>query len=264
MAQGTLVIDHVMKIQNFFQDLENLGTSFKLNYKTAIIFYSLPQDIYGSFIVNFNMNKISVKLPELGNMLQEVEIASKKQKMEVLTTEEKPSSSRPKVKKISNDQLPSVPTEISADVPTEEQQPQEPRWSGRSVRPPTRLNLLTEEDQSVEEFHMVSDCSETDPYTYVEALKDVDSDKWKEAMRSEIDSMHSNHVWTLEALPQGVKTIGYKWIFKRKRENNKQHTTPKIYVVDPKMGSYIHGRAIERILLFSGNVTKPLLQPSQR
>ncbi|XP_043705338.1 uncharacterized protein LOC122655188 [Telopea speciosissima] len=71
MAQGTPVIDHIMKLRNLFLDLENLGTSFKLNYKTDVIFHSLPQDIYGSFIVNYNMNKFSVKLPELGNMLQE-------------------------------------------------------------------------------------------------------------------------------------------------------------------------------------------------
>ncbi|XP_043693002.1 probable calcium-binding protein CML26 [Telopea speciosissima] len=80
MAQGTSVIDHVMKMRNLFLDLKNLGTSFKLNYKTDVIFYSLPQEIYGSFIVNYNMNKLTVELPELGNMLEEVEAASKKQK----------------------------------------------------------------------------------------------------------------------------------------------------------------------------------------
>ncbi|XP_043721031.1 uncharacterized protein LOC122668549 [Telopea speciosissima] len=78
MAQGTPVIDHVMKMRNLFQESENLGTSFKLNYKTDVIFYSLPQEIYGSFIVNYNMNKLSLELPELANMLQEVEAASKK------------------------------------------------------------------------------------------------------------------------------------------------------------------------------------------
>ena len=36
-----------------------------------------------------------------------------------------------------------------------------------------------------------------DPKTYNEAISDIDSEKWLEAMRSEIDSMHSNQVWTL-------------------------------------------------------------------
>ncbi|XP_043725643.1 uncharacterized protein LOC122672213 [Telopea speciosissima] len=78
MAQGTPVIDHIIKMRNLFEDLENLGVSFKLNYKMNVIFYSLSQDIYRSFIVNYNMNKLSIELPELGNMLQEVEAASKK------------------------------------------------------------------------------------------------------------------------------------------------------------------------------------------
>ena len=35
-------------------------------------------------------------------------------------------------------------------------------------------------------------------------------------MRSEIDSMHSNQVWTLVDPPEGIVPIGCKWIFKRK------------------------------------------------
>ena len=31
-----------------------------------------------------------------------------------------------------------------------------------------------------------------DPKTYDEAMLDVDSEKWMDAMKSEIDSMHSN------------------------------------------------------------------------
>ncbi|XP_043700097.1 uncharacterized protein K02A2.6-like [Telopea speciosissima] len=86
-------------MRNLSQDLENLGTSFKMNYKTDVIFYSLPQDIYGLFIVIYNMNKRFVKLPELDNILQEVEAASKKQKVEVLTIDDKSSSFKPKGKK---------------------------------------------------------------------------------------------------------------------------------------------------------------------
>ena len=32
-----------------------------------------------------------------------------------------------------------------------------------------------------------------------------------------MDSMHSNQVWELVDLPEGVKLIGCKWIYKRKR-----------------------------------------------
>ncbi|KAL0394829.1 UNVERIFIED_CONTAM: Retrovirus-related Pol polyprotein from transposon TNT 1-94 [Sesamum latifolium] len=52
--------------------------------------------------------------------------------------------------------------------------------------------------------------------TYGEAISDVDSDKWLEAMKSKMDSMGSNQVWTLVDPPKGVRPVGYKWVYKRK------------------------------------------------
>ena len=49
-----------------------------------------------------------------------------------------------------------------------------------------------------------------DPKTYDEAILDIDFEKWLEAMRSEIDSMHSNQVWTLVDPPEGIVPIGCK------------------------------------------------------
>jgi hypothetical protein len=40
-----------------------------------------------------------------------------------------------------------------------------------------------------------------EPTNYEEALTSPDSDKWLEAMKSEIGSMHENKVWTLVDLP---------------------------------------------------------------
>ena len=45
-----------------------------------------------------------------------------------------------------------------------------------------------------------------------------DSDKWLEAMKSEIGSMYDNKVWTLVDLPNDRQAIENKWIFKRKTE----------------------------------------------
>ena len=36
-------------------------------------------------------------------------------------------------------------------------------------------------------------------------------------MKSELESMYSNNVWTLLDLPQGVKPIGCKWVYKKKK-----------------------------------------------
>ena len=38
---------------------------------------------------------------------------------------------------------------------------------------------------------------------------------WKEAIKSEIDSILQNHTLELVDLPPGSKPLGYKWIFKR-------------------------------------------------
>ncbi|KAK8590017.1 hypothetical protein V6N12_024403 [Hibiscus sabdariffa] len=54
--------------------------------------------------------------------------------------------------------------------------------------------------------------------TYQEAVLSPDSKKRLEAMRSEIDSMSVNQVWTLVEPPKGVKLIGCKWDFKKKTD----------------------------------------------
>ena len=56
-----------------------------------------------------------------------------------------------------------------------------------------------------------------DPIIYMDAMQRPDSEKWLEAMKSEMESMKVNDVWTLVDPPEGVKPIGCKWVFKRKR-----------------------------------------------
>ncbi|KAK8624593.1 hypothetical protein V6N13_089485 [Hibiscus sabdariffa] len=57
-----------------------------------------------------------------------------------------------------------------------------------------------------------------EPKTYQEAVASPDSEKWVEAMRSEMDSMSENQVWTLVEPPEGIKPIGCKWVFKKKTD----------------------------------------------
>ena len=61
------------------------------------------------------------------------------------------------------------------------------------------------------------DNPDDDPTTYEEALEDVDVQEWKKAMNREMESMGSNSVWSLIEAHKGVKPIGCKWIYKRKR-----------------------------------------------
>ncbi|KAL0284347.1 UNVERIFIED_CONTAM: Retrovirus-related Pol polyprotein from transposon TNT 1-94 [Sesamum angustifolium] len=57
---------------------------------------------------------------------------------------------------------------------------------------------------------------DNDPKTYGEAMSEIDSGKWLEAMKSKMDSMSSNQVWKLLDRPKDVRPIGCKWVYKRK------------------------------------------------
>ncbi|KAK1662526.1 hypothetical protein QYE76_050685 [Lolium multiflorum] len=64
---------------------------------------------------------------------------------------------------------------------------------------------------------MIVDNNDEDPATYEEAMMSPDSNKWQEAMKSEMGSMYDNKVWTLVDLPDSRKAVENKWIFKRKQ-----------------------------------------------
>ena len=57
-----------------------------------------------------------------------------------------------------------------------------------------------------------------EPASYQEAISSSDFDRWLEAMKSEMQSMYDNKVWTLIDPPNGLKTIGCKWVFKKKTD----------------------------------------------
>jgi len=57
----------------------------------------------------------------------------------------------------------------------------------------------------------------SDPTTFEEAVK---SEKWRAAMNNEMEAIEKNNTWELTDLPSGAKTIGLKWIFKTKLNEN--------------------------------------------
>ena len=57
---------------------------------------------------------------------------------------------------------------------------------------------------------------ESEPQTFKKVMLSSDSNSWKEAVNSEIESILSNHTWELVDLPPGNKPLGSKWIFRRK------------------------------------------------
>ncbi|KAL4310805.1 hypothetical protein GQ457_01G019660 [Hibiscus cannabinus] len=71
-----------------------------------------------------------------------------------------------------------------------------------------------------------------DTKTYQKGVSSPDSEKWLEAMRSEMDSMSENQVWTLVESPEGVKPIWCKWVFKKKTDMDGNVQTYKGRLVD--------------------------------
>ena len=59
---------------------------------------------------------------------------------------------------------------------------------------------------------------QSEPTSYQEAINSSDSKKWLEAMKSKMQSMYDNQVWTLIDPTDGLKTIGCKWVFKKKTD----------------------------------------------
>ncbi|GJY13674.1 retrotransposon protein, putative, ty1-copia subclass [Tanacetum coccineum] len=68
------------------------------------------------------------------------------------------------------------------------------------------------------EEHSLGDLNE--PTSYKAAMLDLESNKWIDAMNAEIQSMMDNMVWVLVDLPPGCKTVGSKWLFKKKTDMN--------------------------------------------
>jgi hypothetical protein len=54
------------------------------------------------------------------------------------------------------------------------------------------------------------------PKTIEEAYSSLDADLWKEVVQSEMDSIMSNETWEVIDPPYGCKSVGCKWVFKKK------------------------------------------------
>ena len=102
---------------------------------------------------------------------------------------------------------------------------QVPCRSGRIVRPPIRFIGLGETYESILEE------SKLDPYTYEEAMNDIDVHHWVKVMKSELDSMYTNQVWDLVKASNGIKPVGCKWVYKRKRGIDGKVETFKVRLV---------------------------------
>ncbi|KAJ9515817.1 hypothetical protein QJQ45_008657 [Haematococcus lacustris] len=64
----------------------------------------------------------------------------------------------------------------------------------------------------------VSDTSSSDTPTVLEALSGPHAEYWREAMHTELASLHANGTWTLVERPPGARVLPTKWVLKIKRD----------------------------------------------
>ena len=105
--------------------------------------------------------------------------------------------------------VPVMPTPIGEeanerDHETSDQVTIEPRGSGRSRSAP---------EWNGNPVLKVMLIDHDEPTNYEEAMMSPDSDRWLEAMKSEIGSMYENKLWTLVDLPDDRQAIENKLIF---------------------------------------------------
>ena len=81
----------------------------------------------------------------------------------------------------------------------------------RSAIPNDYIVYLQESDYNIG--------AENDPEFFSQAINCKESELWYNAMNEEMNSMKSNGVWDLVELPNGVKAIGCKWVFKTKKDS---------------------------------------------
>ena len=101
----------------------------------------------------------------------------------------------------------------------------QPRRSSRARRQPVRLayeklGIPTREAEQEEDaeanhaccFHAVT----TEPMSWQQAMEGKDSNLWKEAAESELESLKKNGTYNVVELPKGKKALKNKWVFKVK------------------------------------------------
>jgi transposase InsO family protein len=89
--------------------------------------------------------------------------------------------------------------------------------SRRSIRP-KRSAILNDYVVYLQEYNY-NVGAKNDPESFSQAMSCKETELWYNVMKEEMNSMKINQVWDLVELPNGVKAIGCKWVFKTKKDS---------------------------------------------
>ncbi|GJZ19999.1 retrotransposon protein, putative, ty1-copia subclass [Tanacetum coccineum] len=167
------------------------------------IFVGYPKETIGYSFYNPSENKVFVarNAEFFENDLIDLKASGSVEDLELIQEEDTNPSKDTSLDHVEDDQ--------EIDEPQSDINPI--RRSTRTRRPTDRLCLYIDTEE-----HELGDLGE--PANYRAALLDPESKKWLDAMNVEMQSMKDNDVWVLVELPPNARTVGSKWLFKKKTD----------------------------------------------
>ncbi|KAH9697830.1 hypothetical protein KPL71_023776 [Citrus sinensis] len=211
MEEGTKVRDHVLKMMDYLNEVEIHGVQINDKSKINMVIESLP-DTFKEFKDSLQglSRKTRMSKQELGSANYPLkEVAS--QKASVTNVDRRVTGRKIVLRLLKSEQEEQQQPADQHRIILEQPSLLEPCRSGRVTRLPARYIFLGETYMAISDEHVQNLTS------YNEALIDRDVKFWKKAMNQEMESLYSNKVWELVEAPNGVKPIGCKWIYKRKK-----------------------------------------------
>ena len=128
---------------------------------------------------------------------------------ETMKTDVNPDTSAP-----TDDHADKMIIDFSGDIEEPEESDDEPK----TPREPDQLRRSTRERRQPdyygrEQTHLTQ---AQEPTSFKEAMSSPDTSKWKQVMKTEMQSLKDNDVWELVTLTPGKMTVGNKWVYKMK------------------------------------------------
>ncbi|MBW0466730.1 hypothetical protein O181_006445 [Austropuccinia psidii MF-1] len=79
--------------------------------------------------------------------------------------------------------------------------------------------FLNEFRQKIHSINSVSTLN-SDPKTYMQALRSPEKNFWIDAIKTELNNMIKHQVWTASNHPPNLKPLSTTWIFRKKTNEN--------------------------------------------
>ncbi|GJS20503.1 zinc finger, CCHC-type containing protein [Tanacetum coccineum] len=235
--EGQSVSSYVLKMKGYIDNLERLGHPVTLGLAVSLILIGLRKEFDG-FVQNYNMHSLGKTVNELHAMLKLHEQTLPKNNAPALHAIRAGKVQKGKKHKKPQPQMaargqnqgngknkhayapkPKIPPPPKREDPAKDSICHECGETGHWKRncPQYLAELLKKKKNGMIELVVVQG-NLGEPANYKAALLDPKSDKWLNAMNVEMQSMKDNEVWVLIELPPNGKTVGRKWLFKKKTD----------------------------------------------